>query len=137
MVVRSTPSGAATSINGTLVGQTPFKVNLFRNEVYRLDFEKPGFQPSAALLLPSSANYDQRYLRWGIDYDLGVATELIPDQLAVEMDPALGDVTDADRFTEMSAQITRADAMLASGEISAEDYKFLVGKIVSLYHTNR
>lgn len=134
VTVRSTPSGATAKINGTEVGQTPFQVKLNRDEVFRIDFEKNGFAPESAILLPSSTAYDERFLRWGIDYDLGAATDLIPSELAVQMKPALGEVTDADRFAEMSAQITRADAMLASGELTADDHKYLVGKIVSTYH---
>lgn len=134
VVVRSTPSGAVAKINGTEVGQTPFKVRLNRDEVYRIDLEKNGFVSEAAVLLPSSVAYDSRFLRWGIDYDLGAATELIPSELTMELKPALGEMTDADRFSEMSAQIVRADAMLASGELTAADHKYLVGKIVAAYH---
>jgi hypothetical protein len=134
VVIRSTPSGATTKINGIVVGQTPFKVKLRRDEVFRLDLEKNGFAPEAALLLPSSANYDQRFLRWGLDYDFGVATELVPGELALELKPALGAVTESDRFAEMSAQIVRADAMLASGELTPADHKYLVAKIVETYH---
>lgn len=134
VIVRSTPSGAVAKINGTEVGETPFKVKLKRDEVFRIDFEKNGFVSESAILLPSSTAYDQRFLRWGVDYDMGAATELIPTELDVEMKPALGEVTEADRFAEMSAQITRADAMLASGELTPSDHKYLVGKIVATYH---
>jgi hypothetical protein len=136
VVVRSTPSGAVAQINGTVVGTTPFKVKLKRDEVYRVDLEKNGFSPEAAILLPSSTNYDQRFLRWGIDYDLGAATDLVPGELALELKPALGDISESDRFAEMSAQIVRADAMLASGELTQADHKYLVEKIVATYHRN-
>lgn len=136
VVIRSTPSGAAATVNGTLVGTTPFKVKLKRDEVFRIDIEKNGFEPESALLLPSSSNYDQRFLRWGLDYDLGAATELVPGELALELKPALGESAGGDRFAEMSAQIVRADAMLASGELTAADHKYLVEKIVATYHRN-
>lgn len=136
VVIRSTPSGAVAKINGTVVGTTPFKVKLKRDEVFRVDLEKNGFSPEAAILLPSSTNYDQRFLRWGLDYDLGAATELVPGELALELKPALGEISDSDRFAEMSAQIVRADAMLASGELTAADHKYLVEKIVATYHRN-
>ncbi|MCU0791319.1 MAG: PEGA domain-containing protein [Opitutaceae bacterium] len=134
VVVRSTPSGAVTKINGTEVGSTPFKVTLTRSDVFRVDFEKPGFAPRAALLLPSSAEYDSRYIRWGLDYDLGAATDLIPAELSVELQPQLDNISMADRFEEMSAQIVRADALLASGELSASDHKYLVDQIIATYH---
>ena len=134
VVVRSTPEGATVKVNGTQVGKTPFQVKLRRDEVFRLDFEKSGFASESALLLPSSSNYDHRFLRWGLDYDLGAATDLVPEELALELKPALGNISGTDRFAEMTAQIVRADAMLASGELTAADHKYLVEKIVATYH---
>jgi hypothetical protein len=129
------PSGAVAKINGTEVGRTPFRVDLARAEVYRIDLEKPGFNPQTALLLPSSEEYDQRFLRWGIDYHLGAASDLLPGELMVELKPQLGELTLADRFEEMTAQINRADAMLVTGEISAADHKYLVQRITATYQT--
>lgn len=134
VVVRSTPVGAVTRINGTEVGQTPFKVKLGRNDVYRLDFQKPGFATESALLMPSSTDYDQRFLRWGVDYSLGGAVSLVPSELYVELKPAMSDVIMADRFEEMSAQIVRADALLTKGDLSPADHKYLVDQIVATYH---
>lgn len=134
VVVRSVPAGAVAKINGTEVGRTPFKVDLARAEVYRIDFEKPGFSPQSALLMPSSTEYDRRFLRWGIDYDLGAASDLLPGELVVELKPQLGEVTLADRFEEMTAQINRADAMLSTGEITRADHKYLVEQITATYH---
>lgn len=134
VIIRTTPAGAVTKINGTEVGATPFKVDLVRRDVFRIDFEKPGFAPKAALLLPSTAEYDERFLRWGIDYDLGAATTLMPSELMVQMQPKLDDLTLADRFDEMSAQIVRADALLASGELSTDEHKYLVDQIIATYH---
>ena len=135
VVVRTTPAGAVAKINGTEVGKTPFKVKLARADTYLLNFNKPGFAPQAALLLPSSTKYEQRFLRWGIDYDLGLTTDIIPGELSVTMKPQLGDVSAADRFAEMTAQINRADAMVEKGEISAADHKYLVEQIAATYHS--
>ena len=134
VVVRSAPEGANVKINGTAVGKTPFRVKLRRDEVFRVDFEKGGFVAESALLLPSSSNYDHRFLRWGLDYDLGAATDLVPGELVIELKPALGNISESDRFAEMTAQIVRADAMLANGELTAADHKYLVEKIVATYH---
>ncbi len=136
VVVRTTPTDAVAKINGVEVGRTPFKVKLSRSEVYRLDFAKSGFSPQSAVLLPSSEEYDKRFLKWGLDYDLGAATDIIPGELAVVMKPSLGDISVADRFEEMAAQISRADAMLASGELSPADHKYLIAQIAATYHTS-
>lgn len=134
VVVRSAPAAAVTSINGTVVGQTPFRVDLPRSDIFRLDFEKTGFAPQSALLLPSSTEYEERFLRWGLDYDLGAVNDLIPAELFVQLKPALGGITLADRFAEMSAQVVRADALLASGELTQDDHKYLIQQIVATYH---
>lgn len=136
VVVRSAPEGAVTKINGYEVGKTPLKVNLRRNDVFRVDVSKPGFEQQSALLLPSSTNYDERFLRWGVDYDLGYATDLVPEELLIEMKPAMGEVSASDRYTEMSAQVARADALLASGDITAADHKYLVDQILATYQTS-
>ena len=133
VVVRSTPSGAVTKINGTPVGQTPLKVKLARDGVFKIDLEKNGFEPASAVLLPSATDYNRRYLRWGVDYDLGRTTDLVPGAISIELTPALGQATQADRFAEMSAQIVRADALLASGELTRADHKYLVGKIIESF----
>ena len=70
----------------------------------------------------------------GLDYDLGYATDLIPDELDLPLSPALAVVSESDRFAAMTAQIVRADAMLASGELTKTDHKYLVEKIVATYH---
>lgn len=135
VVVRSTPEGATAKINGTAVGETPFKVNLKRDEVFRVDLAKNGFEGGSALFLPSTTEYDARYLRWGIDYDLGAAKNLIPSELLVELKPALAVSGATDRYSELTAQINRADALLQSGELSKADHKYLVDKILATFQT--
>lgn len=138
VVVRSSPEGAVTKINGIEVGTTPLKVQLPRDEVFRIDVEKNGFASESSLVLPSSYDYDQRYLRWGVDYDTGAALDLVPGELSLTLQPELAQVDGTtDRFTEMSAQITRADAMLASGELTVADHKNLVGQILAAYKPSR
>jgi PEGA domain len=136
VIVRSLPSGAVAKINGTPVGKTPFKVNLERDEVFRVDIEKVGFAAESALLMPTAEEYEQRFLRWGIDYDLGRTTDLIPSELLVEMKPAMGAASNGDRFSEMTAQINRADAMWASGQLSVADYRYLIEQISTNYHNS-
>jgi hypothetical protein len=133
VVVRSTPEGATTKINGTEVGSTPFKVSLKRDEVFRVDLAKNGFENGSALFLPSSTAYDARYLRWGIDYQTGAAKDLIPAEMLVEMKPALAVAGGADRYSELTAQINRADALLQSGDLTKADHKYLVDKILATY----
>jgi hypothetical protein len=133
VVIRSTPEGAAVKVNGTEIGKTPLKVKLALKDLYRVDVVKPGFADQAALVMPTSEQYEKRIFRWGIDYDLGAALDLVPGEFNIELKPALVEYTTEDKYEQLVAQITRADAMLASGELDAATHRYLVNQIVSFY----
>ncbi len=133
VTVRSVPSGATAMIDGETVGTTPFKVRLPRNDVYRVDLMKDGFESQSALLLPVPNEFEGRYLRWGIDYDLGAMTDLAPQELVLSLRPTTEADATGDRFANMSAQVARADAMLANGELSQADHRQVVEQIINSY----
>lgn len=133
VVVRSVPENATGFINGLEVGQTPFKIDLKRSSAYTVELRKPGFENVATVVLPVANEYEKRFLRWGIDYDLGAMTDLSPDDLVVEMKPVLADNSGGDRFQEMTYRVLQADALLAAKEISRRDHKYLVAEIVKFY----
>ncbi|MEY4487593.1 MAG: hypothetical protein RIQ79_101 [Verrucomicrobiota bacterium] len=133
VVIRSTPEGATVKVNGTEIGHTPLKVKLSLKDLYRVDVVKAGFADQAALVMPTSEEYEKRILRWGIDYDLGAAMDLVPGEFNIELKPALGEYGSDDKYEQMVAQITRADAMLASGELDAATHRYLVNQIISFY----
>lgn len=133
VVVRSVPEGATGLINGIEVGRTPFKIDLKRASAYTVELRKPGFENSATVILPVANEYEKRFLRWGIDYDLGAMTDLTPDDVVIEMKPALAGSSGGDRFQEMTYRVLQADALLATKEISRRDHKYLVSEIVKFY----
>jgi hypothetical protein len=134
VVVRSNPEGAVGRINGLEVGTTPFKIELNRASAYTIELEKPGFAPAATVVLPVANEYDKRFFRWGIDYDLGAVTDLTPNDIVVDMKPSLPPLAEAeDRFQEMTYRVLQADALLAAKEISPADHKYLVAEIVKFY----
>jgi len=134
VVVRSNPEGAMGRINGIEVGTTPFKIELNRASAYTIDLKKAGFENSAAVILPVANEYEDRFLRWGVDYDLGAMTDLSPGELVVDLKPALPPVSEAkDRYEEMAYRVLQADALLAAKEISLADHKYLVSEIVKFY----
>ena len=134
VVVRSNPEGATGLINGIEVGKTPFKVALTRTSAYTIELRKADFKNSAVVILPVANEYDKRFFRWGIDYDLGAMTDLTPNDLVVDLKPAVPPVADAaDRFQEMTYRVLQADALLAAKEISPADHKYLVAEIVKFY----
>ncbi|MET0261741.1 MAG: PEGA domain-containing protein [Rariglobus sp.] len=134
VVVRSTPEGATGLINGIEVGQTPFKIELNRSSAYTIELRKAGFENAAAVILPVANEYEKRFFRWGIDYELGAMTDLTPEDLVVDLKPVMSTAsTSGDRFQEMTYRVLQADALLAAKEISPADHKYMVDQIVKFY----
>ena len=46
----SDPDGAEVYVNGTLLGKTPFELNMKSNKTYTLEFRKEGFEPRNVVL---------------------------------------------------------------------------------------
>jgi hypothetical protein len=134
VVVHTNPEGATATINGHEVGVTPFRVNVKRSGAYTIEVKKPGFENAAAVVLPVANEYEKRFFRWGIDYDLGAMTDLTPGDISIDLKPELTVVSSAeDRFNEMNYRVLQADALLASKEISPADHKYMVAEIIKFY----
>lgn len=133
VVVRSTPEGATALINGVEVGKTPFKVSLKRSSAYSVELRKVGFENAPLVILPVANEFEKRFFRWGLDYELGAMTDLTPSEANVALKPAVPATSDGDRFQEMTYRVLQADALLAAKEISVSDHKYLVSEIVKFY----
>jgi hypothetical protein len=133
VVVRSTPSGAAALINGIEVGKTPLRVDMPRSSAHTLEVRKAGFENAIAVVLPVANEYEKRFFRWGVDYDLGAMTDLTPNDIQMVMSPAIPSEDRGDSFQEMSYRVLQADALLAAKEISPSDHKYIVAEIVKFY----
>ncbi len=133
VTIRSNPEGATALINGEEVGKTPLRVTLKRSASYNIELRKPGFENAPTVMLPVENEYAKRYLRWGLDYDLGAMTDLTPGDLMVDLRPALPPGTEGDRYLAMTYAVLQADALFSANEISASDHKFLVAAIVKSY----
>jgi len=133
VTVRSVPSGATATINGVAVGQTPLKVDLPRGDVYRIDLQREGFEARSALILPVPNEFEERTFRWGIDYALGAMTDLSPEELSVSLRPSFDRSETGDRFENMSSAVLRADAMLASGQLTPAEHKTVVDDLINTY----
>jgi hypothetical protein len=134
VVVHSNPEGATAMINGQEVGITPFKVKVKRSGAYTIEVRKPGFENAAAIVLPVANEYEKRFFRWGVDYDLGAMTDLTPGDIQIDMKPELASASSPeDRFKEMTYRVLQADALLASKDISPADHKYMVAEIIKFY----
>ncbi|MFA6961653.1 MAG: PEGA domain-containing protein [Opitutaceae bacterium] len=133
VVVRSTPEGATAFVNGLEVGKTPLKVDLKRSSAYTIEVRKTGFDNTAIVVLPVANEYDKRFFRWGLDYELGAMTDLTPGDVVIELKPAQPPGVTGDRFQEMTYRVLQADALLSAKEISEADHKYMVAEIVKFY----
>ena len=133
VVVRSAPEGAVGLVNGIEVGKTPFKIRLKRSNAATIALRKEGFENSEVVILPVGNEYEKRFLRWGVDYDLGAMTDLTPSDINVALHPALAPEDRGDSYQEMSLQVLKADAMLAAKQITPSDHKYIVDQIVKFY----
>lgn len=133
VVIRSMPEGAEVKVNGTRIGVAPVKVALKREDLFKIDVEKAGFAPQSELIIPSSETYERRFLRWGIDYDLGATKELVPNEISFKLLPAEVEDSTKDKYLQMVGQINRADAMLSTGQLDAATHRYLVGQIIQTY----
>ena len=134
VVVRSNPEGATGLINGVEVGQTPFKVDLNRSSAYTIEVRKDGFERAATVVLPVANEYEKRFFRWGVDYDLGAMTDLTPHDLVLDLKPVIPESSGGgDRFQEMTYRVMQADALLSANQISKADHKYMVDQIVKFY----
>ena len=133
VTIRSNPPGATALINGQEAGKTPLTVTLKRSTAYNIELRKVGFENAPTALLPVPNEYAKRFLRWGIDYDLGAMTDLTPGDLVVDLHPALPPGTEGDRYLAMTYAVLQADALFAAKEISADDHKYLVAEIVKSF----
>lgn len=133
VTVHSNPEGATALINGEVVGKTPFIVDLKRNGSFDIELRKSGFAPTSLTVLPTENEYAKRFLRWGIDYDLGAMYDLTPGSTVVDLLPQLPPGSDSDRYLAMNYALLQADALLSAKEISASDHKALVAAITKAY----
>lgn len=133
VTIRSNPGGADVTIDGLYVGRTPVSVRLPRDKARSVTVSKAGFASQGAVLLTRPNEYEKRFLRWGIDYELGAMTELSPDDLVVDLKPEKLKISDGDRYAQMKAQVARADALMDAGTIGAADHRYLVEQITKFY----
>jgi len=133
VVVRSIPEGATGLVNGIEVGKTPFKIKLKRTNAATIELRKEGFENAAIVVMPVGNEFEKRYLRWGLDYELGAMTDLTPSDIKIGLHPALSAEDRGDSYQEMSLQVLKADAMLAAKEITPEEHKYIVDQIVKFY----
>lgn len=134
VMLRSVPSGAEVVINSVPVGHTPLRIEFERKNGYSIELKKSGFANGYAVLLPSSRTYDKRLLKWGVDYATGASNDLVPGDLTVSLHPSVVPTSKPlDPFSEMTANLTQADAMLAAGELTPGDHRYVVAQIVEFF----
>ena len=105
--------------------------------MYRLSIPQHPIHPSRSKLRgigPIANEYTRRFVRWGIDIDLGATNDLAPAAMNFSLVPvALATKTYGDAFERMIYAVLAADTLQESGSISAEDHRYMIGKIIARY----
>lgn len=134
VAISSTPAGATVLVDDREAGHTPLTVKLTRADSHRIEVRKAGFAPARQNVMPEFRDYAQRKIRFGIDIDSGAANVLTPDNLQLELVPAmLANLAAGDAFEQMSAAVLAADDLQRRGEISEADHHYLIEKILARF----
>lgn len=121
-------------VDGVPAGQTPMVATLPRKVSHRIELRKEGFVPTSQLVKAEPNEYSRRLVRWGIDIDLGATNDLAPAAMNFSLVPvALATKTYGDAFERMIYAVLAADTLQESGSISAEDHRYMIGKIIARY----
>ena len=137
VTIASAPAGATVLVDGHEVGVTPLVTRLPRSASHRVELRKPGFAPGSVLVRAQPNEFAHRWIRFGLDVDLGATNDLAPAALRVDLVPEpLAATTYGDTFERMSYAVLAADTLQESGSISATDHRYMIEKIIARYAHN-
>ncbi len=137
VTIASSPAGATVLVDGHEAGVTPLVTRLPRSASHRVELRKPGFAPGSVLVRAQPNEFAHRWIRFGLDVDLGATNDLAPDALRVDLVPEpLAATTYGDAFERMSYAVLAADTLQESGSISATDHRYMIEKIIARYARN-
>lgn len=132
--INSEPHGAAVLVDGVPAGQTPLVTKLPRKVSHRIELSKEGFVSASQFVKAEPNEYTRRFVRWGIDIDLGATNDLAPDTMSFSLVPvALATKTYGDAFERMIYAVLAADTLQESGSISDTDHRYMIEKIIARY----
>lgn len=127
VTVESMPQGALVHRGRELLGTTPLTVALDRRDTHELRLARPQFRSARVVVAPMRNEAGRAFIRSGILEDLGAYHELGPNPVRVELVPLLvPESRPANPYGEFARRVLEADALLASGELSADEHRYIM-----------
>lgn len=135
VVITSWPQGATVIDNGEEIGETPLVAWLSRKTAHEITLEKEGYAPEEATLLTVPNAPSKAFIQFDIDRTIGAHSNLEPGAIHVELDPLMIPEEPAeDPVAELGAKVVELDERLANGEITQEEYDYLLSRLLQYYN---
>ena len=132
--VTSEPAGAHVLSGDRVLGVTPMRAYLARNQAHTVEIEKAGYRPQSIEVRPYPNEAASAYVRFGFDRMIGANHDLDVTSIHVELDPDIlptGDVRG--RVRELAAKVVEVDTRLHNGEIGEAEHGYLIRRLVKAY----
>ncbi|MBC2596115.1 PEGA domain-containing protein [Ruficoccus amylovorans] len=132
--VQSFPPGANVYVNGDLVGQTPYTVELGRKSTATVEVEKDGYRTKTVSVAPIENENSRDVVQFGLLHEVGYYQSLSPNPISVQLVPnEIPTSRSADQYGEMLELISVVDQQRESGQIDPVEHKYKVEKIIEFY----
>lgn len=132
--VSTIPAGATVIANGEERGVTPVTLELGRKISHRLVFHKPGYLPAEQMVNPTRSERSDPYFKVAFIEKSGAHNDLKPNPVIVELTPDfMPAYPGVDPYNEMMQLLSIVDSRRDSGQISAEEHRYLTNRVFEFY----
>ena len=126
----SVPPGADVLVDGTLVGQTPLKVEMKRKHDHLVTIQKTGYKPESIAVVKDVGGavwgniIAGGLIGWGVDASTGAQYNLTPKTVSVELKPASSSMgsSGSSEASDFVTKLKTLDDMKENKQISDEEY---------------
>ncbi|MFP4674503.1 MAG: PEGA domain-containing protein [Opitutales bacterium] len=137
VAIRSFPPDAKVYHNDSHVGQTPMDLSLRRKVNHEIRLEKEGYHSAKKTIVPSPNEKSEGVVNFGPMEDLGYYVNLEPSEVELKLKSKLVPGSPgSDPYDRMAKRVAKADEMLESGELTAEEHKYVVEQILEFFERN-
>lgn len=126
----SDPPGADVLVDGTLVGQTPLKVEMKRKNDHLVTIQKTGYKPASIAVVKDVGGavwgniIAGGLIGWGVDASTGAQYNLTPKTVSVTLESASSSATSSGSTdaSDFVAKLQALDSLKENKQISDDEY---------------
>ncbi len=126
----SEPPGADVLVDGSLVGQTPLKVEMKRKHDHLVTIQKTGYRPKSIAVVKDVGGavwgniIAGGLIGWGVDASTGAQYNLTPKTISVELERASSSTASSgsDDASDFVSKLKALDDLKENKQISDEEY---------------